>query len=110
MNNELTTIVVKIIFAILSTAITFYLIPFLKSLAKRSQNEEFIKFIKVAVLAAEQVLNEPGSGAKKKELVMTEASKWLKEHNISISEAELDNMIEAIVFAMNNAKEELLND
>ena len=33
MNDELTTIVVKIIFAILSTAITFYLIP-LKLLTK----------------------------------------------------------------------------
>lgn len=68
------------------------------------------EFIKEAVYAAEQVLNEPGSGVKKKNVVVNETQLWLKNHNINLTEAELDNMIEAMVYAMNNAKEVLLND
>ena len=110
MNDELTTLIIKIIFAILSTAITMYLVPFLKSLSDQNMDKKLRKFIKESVLAAEQVLNEPGSGAKKKGIVMTEAQIWLKDHNINLTDAELDNMVEAMVYAMNNAKEVLLND
>lgn len=110
MSDEFTTLIIKIIFAILSTAVTMYLIPYLKTLSERNMDKKLREFIKEAVYAAEQVLHEPGSGVKKKNVVVNETQLWLKNHNINLTDAELDNMIEAMVYAMNNAKEVLLND
>lgn len=102
--TEITTIVVKILFAILSTAITYYILPFIAELTEKYKNERFEGFISDSVLAAEQVIKGTGKGAIKKEKVLKEASEWLKKYNIDISEEDLDIMIESVVFAMNHSE------
>ena len=53
-----------------------------------------------AVLAAEQILREPGSGVEKKKMVTEFVIKWLSDRGINISESELDILIEAAVKKM----------
>lgn len=104
-DSEVTSIVVKLIFAVLTTAITYYVIPFITELTEKYKNERFENFVSDSVFAAEQVIKGSGKGAIRKEKVLKAASEWLKKYNIDISEEELDTMIESVVFAMNHSEE-----
>lgn len=104
-DSEVTSIVVKLIFAVLTTAITYYVLPFIAELTEKYKNERFEGFISDSVLAAEQLVKGSGKGAIKKERVLKAASEWLKKYHIDISEEELDTLIESIVFTMNHSEE-----
>ena len=59
----------------------------------------------VAVDAAEQTIKASGAGAEKKAIVTEFLKEMLTAKNISISDDQLDKLIEAAVFAMKNSKE-----
>lgn len=101
-NSELITMIVKIIFAVLSVAITYYLLPFLESLKENYTDEKFKVFLNESVRAAEQVIKGNGKGSEKKDKVLKEVSVWLLKNKIEISETELNNMIESLVYDMNH--------
>lgn len=101
-NSELITMIVKIIFAVLSVAITYYLLPFLESLKENYTDEKFKAFLNESVRAAEQVIKGNGKGSEKKDKVLKEVSVWLLKNKIEISETELNNMIESLVYDMNH--------
>lgn len=103
--SDFYTIVFKIIFAILSITLTYFVIPFLTELTERYKNDRIESFIKASVLAAEQVIKGSKKGTEKKDKVLSMASAWLAEHHIIISEDELDAMIESFVYAMNHPEE-----
>lgn len=102
--SELITLIIKVIFAILSVAITYYLIPFLEHLKENYADEKFKAFLNESVRAAEQMIKGSGKGAEKKSKVMKEVSVWLLKKNIDISETELNNMIESLVYDMNHSE------
>lgn len=104
-DSEVTSIVVKLIFAVLTTAITYYVIPFITELTEKYKNERFENFVSDSVLAAEQVIKGSGKGAIKKEKVLNEVTEWLKKHDINVSEEVINTMIESIVFTMNHSEE-----
>ena len=60
------------------------------------RNDTVIKWVKIAVKAAEQIYNESGKGKEKFEYV----SKWISE-KFKISETDLKNLIESAVFELN---------
>ena len=101
-NSEFVTMIVKIIFAILSVTITYYLIPFLESLKENYTDEKFKSFLNESVRAAEQVIKGDGKGAEKKDKVLKEVSVWLLKHKIEVTDTELNNMIESLVYDMNH--------
>lgn len=103
--SDFYTIVFKIIFAVLSITLTYFVIPFLTELTERYKNDRIESFIKASVLAAEQVIKGSKKGTEKKDKVLTMTSAWLAEHHIIISEDELDAMIESFVYAMNHPEE-----
>lgn len=57
-------------------------------------------WVKVAVAAAEQIIKVPGSGSSKKTYVV----EFLKDKGVTITDQELDALIEAAVFELNKAK------
>ena len=53
-----------------------------------------------------QTIKASGAGTEKKAIVTEFLKEILTAKNISISDDQLDKLIEAAVFAMNNSKEE----
>lgn len=82
---------------LLATVITCVLVPYIKSRTTSDQQKEINAWVKIAVAAAEQIFNGSGRGEEKKAYVIA----WLKEHGIKVNEAELDALIEAAVFELN---------
>jgi hypothetical protein len=89
--NDLTFIVLKTVIIIATTLVTYYLIPLLKYKYAST-------VISDAVTAMEQVIKEEKSGSLRKEKVMEYAKKVLGH---SLSEEQINDLIEAAVFAMN---------
>ena len=97
--DELTFMILKVIVSIATALITVYLIPYIKSQTKNKQQEELLAMVDVAVKAAEQSIKN----GQTKKLEATEfVTKWLNERGIKITEDQLDKLIEAAVYTMNN--------
>lgn len=65
-------------------------------LIKQYRDDNVIKWVKIAVRAAEQIYNEQGKGAEKLEYVKS----WISE-KFKISEKDLTNIIESAVYEIN---------
>lgn len=104
MNGDFAAIIIKIIFALLSVAITYFIIPFLTEITEKYQNEKIDSFIKDSVIAAEQVIKGDKKGAEKKAKVFAAVTNWLNEHHINLSEEEIDDMIESMVYMLNHSE------
>ena len=65
-------------------------------LIKTFRNNEVIKWVGIAVKAAEQIYSASGQGKEKFEYV----SKWISE-KFKIPEADLKNIIESAVYELN---------
>lgn len=103
--SEYATIVIKVVFAILSVAITYYVIPFLSELTEQYRDTKIEKFVFKAVKAVEQVIKGDKMGAIRKERVLKMTSDWLLKNHIEMSEEEIDNLIESLVYSMNHPEE-----
>ena len=104
MKNEIVIMVIEIIFSVIATLVSVYLIPYLKSQTKTKQQEEVLKIVEVAVHAAEQTLK---SGTIKKREVTQFVTDWLNERGLKFTEGEVDRLIESAVFNMNTVIKEL---
>lgn len=69
-------------------------------LMKVYRDERVVKWVKIAVNAAEQIYSAQGQG-KEKFAYVTE---WISK-KFKISEADLKNIIESAVYELNEAKE-----
>lgn len=97
-----------VIYNILYIAVVFiaaivarFIVPYIKGLLSRQENQYVTEMIKVAVWAAEQTVKGSGQGEVKKEQVLIKVRAWLAERGIAITESQLDSLIEAAVFEMN---------
>ena len=96
-NSELATLIIRLAFAVIGTVLTYYIIPWIKSMYEINTDEKFKKFVNDAVKAAEQTIKESGSGAKKKELVIDQAKAWLEKRGIQMSSEDIDLLVESLV-------------
>lgn len=85
--------------------ITKYLVPYIKRLIHESQYAELLDIIEQSVDALEQTIKESGMGKVKKADVVKFVTNWLNTNNFTISEEQLDKLIEAAVYTMNQSKE-----
>lgn len=83
-------LLVKIIFLILGTVLTVYIIPWIKE--KRIQS-----LIISLVTTAEQTLKD-ATGSEKKTFVLD----WLQKHNITYDEDKVDALLESAVYDIKN--------
>lgn len=90
-------IIIKVIIPIIGAVITYLIVPFIKSKTTIEQQKNIEFWVEIAVNAAEQIFGS-GLGEKKKQYVID----FLNSKGINITEKELDILIEAAVFEMNN--------
>lgn len=91
------TPIVEAIAALIGVVITCILVPFIRSKTTAEQQKEINAWVKIAVAAAEQIFTGSGRGEEKKEYVIA----WLKERGFVVDEGELDALIEAAVYELN---------
>ena len=90
------TPIIEAVAAVIGVIITCVLIPYIKSKTTTEQQKEINAWVKIAVSAAEQLFTGSGRGEEKKAYVIA----WLKERGITVDEAELDALIEAAVYEL----------
>lgn len=88
---------------ILLALVSSFIIPWIKSKLTEAQLATTIKWVKIAVQAAEQIYNQSGMGAAKKDYVIT----FLEEMGITYNKDKIDAMIESAVLEL---KGEFNND
>lgn len=90
-----------IVDAILGYIVPFILLIVAGYLIKNYRDDNVLKWIKIAVKAAEQIFSGEGLGAEKLEYVKT----WISE-KFKISEDDLTNLIESAVYEINKENKE----
>lgn len=101
--NDVTFIILKVVVSVVTVIVTGFVVPALKSYIDDRKNSQIYSLIETAVRAAEQTITGSGKGAIKKEQVVELVTKWLQERGLSISEDQLDQLIEESVYLMKNS-------
>lgn len=99
MINDIVFEVLKLVVMLAVLVFTRYLIPLVKNKVGNDKLETIAKWAKYAVLKAQQVMDTE-TGAEKKAYVTEFLKKLLIAKNISISDEQLDILIEAAVKQM----------
>lgn len=100
--DEVLFMIIKILVILSVTLVMRYGVPLVKQSIENSKLESVMKWVEKAVEAAEQTITASGSGPEKKRIVTEFLKEILTAKNISISDDQLNALIEAAVFAMNN--------
>lgn len=102
---DITEIVLAIL-TIISALVASVIIPWLKLKIEEAkqkmtdqQQDDLLKWSKIAVMAAEMIYKESGMGAIKKKYVRD----YLAEHGFVLDEQQVDIAIEAAVLELKNA-------
>ena len=100
--NSILFEILKAVVILAVILLTRYAVPYLKQILENSKYEWVVKWVGVAVQSAEQTIKD---GEKDKKTIVAEFIKsQLIQKNISISDEQLDNLIESAVYAMNEGK------
>ena len=91
------TPIIEAVAALIGVVITCILVPFIRSKTTAEQQKEINAWVKIAVSAAEQIFKGSGRGEEKKQYVIA----WLKERGFTVDENDLDALIEAAVYELN---------
>jgi len=99
MNQELITVLFKMVLAIASVLITGYVIPWIKSKADSTKYNDFLSLAQKCVEAANQIYT-PEEWATKKKYVLDITESYCKEHGVNITSEELNAIIEGFVISV----------
>lgn len=94
--------IVIFVITVCGVILTKNVIPYLKALVKNSEYSDIYDMVETAVKAAEQKCSQPKQGKAKKAEVVAFITHWLNEKGINLTEDEIDRIIEATVYSMNN--------
>ncbi len=100
MTGEMITQIGMVIITVIGAIVTYIVVPYIKSRATEAQQDNIKSWVEIAVQAAEQLMNSPGMGENKKLFVLN----FLKSKGITLSEDQLNILIEAAVYQINNVK------
>lgn len=92
--------------AIFSALVTSVLIPYIKKKTTAADYDRISNWVTIAVAAAQQIYKASGSGVLRKEYVIA----FLKQQGVTLTEAQLDALIEAAVFELNQILLEVQDD
>lgn len=104
--NDILFIFIKALLVAVLTVLVRYGVPYLKALVNASKYKWINDVAEDAVKAAEQTIKASGSGPQRKLIVTKYLKELLKAKNISITDDQLDEAIEAAVYTMNKEKKE----
>lgn len=97
--NEIIFEVIKIVVMVAALVITRYLVPWIREKIGAERMTEVEKWVRFAVLKAQQVMQSE-TGADKKAYVTQFLKELLMAKNISLSDEQLEVLIEAAVKQM----------
>ena len=97
MNNINITPIVEAGILLIAAIISAFVIPWIKSKAKIEDTTDFLRWVEIAVAAAEQ-LYESTDGAAKKKYVLT----YLHGKGITLDAEDIENAIEAAVIKLHS--------
>lgn len=100
--NDVTFIVLKIVVTVCAALISAFVVPLLRQQIQKIKDERLITAIEKAVKAAEQTIKGSGQGAVKKDEVINSVTAWMLQHGIEITDAQLDDLIEAAVYGLDH--------
>ena len=86
----------QVIVALLTLAVSAFLIPYIKSKVSAEQLDAIKFWVNIAVEAAEMIYNGTGRGEEKKAYVV----KFLNSKGFTLNPKEIDNIIEAAVLEL----------
>lgn len=89
------TPVINTVIALAAALITAFVIPWIKRNTSAKDREEFLKWVEIAVAAAEQLFYSTQGKEKKKYVVQ-----FLEEKGFAFSEEEVDAAIEGAVLRL----------
>ena len=96
------TLLFEGILTVLFALITLYVVPWIKTKLSAEDLNEIMKWVKIAVQAAEMIYKESGMGEIKKAYV----KKFLSDKNIHFDEMDIDTLIEGAVLELKRELEE----
>lgn len=94
------TPIINAVIALAAALITAFVIPWIKKNTTEKDREEMLKWVEIAVMAAQQLYHQM-EGEKRKEYVL----KFLSEKGYDISSADVENAIEAAVLNLHRQLE-----
>lgn len=89
------TPIINAVIALAAALVTAYIIPWLKRKTNEQDRDELLKWVEIAVAAAQQ-MHYQLSGPARKAYVL----EFLESKGYSVDEAEIDNAIEAAVLKL----------
>lgn len=93
--KDLTELILAIL-TVVFTAISTFLIPYIKRKTTAAQYAEIQQWVKIAVDAAEMIYKGTGRGQEKKEYVLS----FLNSKGYTLDTESIENMIEAAVLEL----------
>lgn len=90
------TLLFEGILTVLFALITLYVVPWIKTKLSAEDLNEIMKWVKIAVQAAEMIYKEAGMGKAKKDYVLT----FLADRGIKYDERQIDLLIESAVLEL----------
>lgn len=98
--------IASLVLTILGLIITYFVVPWLKTKLSNEKLTEIETWVTIAVAAAEQLKKAGKLTTPKKDHVL----KFIKDKGITITDQELEALIEAAVFELNKAQNSLFTD
>lgn len=102
--NEIIYEVIRAVLVISIMVVVRYVVPLLKTKINDSELTWLYEWSVKAVMAAEQTTTGDHMGSYKKSVVKDFLQTVAKEKNISITDEQLENLIESAVYAMKEAR------
>lgn len=98
--------ILQVVLTLLSVVITGIVIPLIRAKVSKTDLEKALVIADIAVKAAEQIYKESGKGPIKKKYVID----YLKNSGLSLSDEEINALIEATVKELNLWQAELVKE
>lgn len=89
------TEIVKIIFWLIVSAVSVFAIPYIKSKMTKEQMDDFLKWVEIGVMAAEQLFDSVDGKAKKEHVLQ-----FLLSKGYTVDSAVIDAAVEAAVLRL----------
>lgn len=102
--NEVLFEILKAVIILSVTLLVRYAVPFMKLQIEETKYSWVTKWVELAVKSAEQTILGDKSGPEKKAIVTKFIKEQLEAKKISISDDQLNTLIESAVYIMNGEK------
>lgn len=103
MNETLFKIILALI-PILGAIITYFIIPYIRTLMSTEKLEQYKEWASLAVKCAEMLFTKQGMGADKKAYVVDFLNNMFNKNGTLISEQQIEILIEAAVNELNKTE------